>query len=98
MCSRVGSPRTRKKRAAADRSVGAASPEYISGKQDIMCHRKQLPPVHVPRRKQCLPERQGQDGSRFSTSTDARIGSWPIGGLPTCSRVSIETSSPSNTN
>src|SRR5260370_22886147 len=34
MWSRVGSPRTRKKRAAAARSVGARIVEYISGKQD----------------------------------------------------------------
>src|SRR5262249_42073484 len=34
MCSLVGSPRTRKKRAAAPRSIGASIAEYISGKQD----------------------------------------------------------------
>src|SRR5260370_12113175 len=39
MWSRVGSPRTRKKRAAATRSVGARIVEYISGKQDNMSHR-----------------------------------------------------------
>src|SRR2546422_5576606 len=39
MRSRVGSPRTRKKRAAAARSVGARIVEYISGKQDNICHR-----------------------------------------------------------
>lgn len=42
MWSRVGSPRTRKKRAAAARSVGAKIVEYISGKQDNISGRPQV--------------------------------------------------------
>src|SRR5689334_14233742 len=64
MCSRVGSPRTRKKRAAADRLVGATSPEYISGKQDI------ITVVPIFGRLTHLGENSGYQKNNAGTSAD----------------------------
>src|SRR5260370_35796462 len=62
MCSRVGSPRTRKKRAAAARSVGARIVEYISGKQDNISHR--------PRRRSEISDPRGE---RMKTREETEI-------------------------